>query len=313
MEVTFKDIMHSKRYHIFYIEHCRVLANNKTVEYITSKENINLYYNIPIANTSFILLGPGTSITNEAIRLLSKAGVLIGFTSEGGLPLFANTDKDFDIDFITPTSEYRASSYIIKFIPIFYDDNKRLNCAKILQNKRANLVIKLWHQNYSKYNINFNALKQSVTSFLQEIDKATTQQDLLLCEARYTKKLYSIITTAFNITDFIRNKEGNSKDLANSFLDHGNYLAYGLGATAAWVLGIPFALSVLHGKTRRGALVFDLADIIKDAIVMPLAFSCATEGYDDKDYRLALIEYFYKTEALDTIIDTFKEAINICS
>lgn len=312
MEITFNDIMHSKRYNIFYIEHCRVLANNKTVEYITNKDHVNLYYNIPLANTSFILLGPGTSITNEAIRLLSKGGVLIGFTSDGGLPLFANTDKNLDIDFITPTSEYRASNYIINFIPIFYDANKRLYCAKALQIKRVNLVLELWHKNYNSCNIDFTMLNQNATCFLSEINQVSNTQDLLLCEARYTKKLYSIITKAFGIADFKRNKEGNSHDLANSFLDHGNYLAYGLGATAAWVLGIPFALSVLHGKTRRGALVFDLADIIKDAIVMPLAFSCAAEGYDDKDYRLALIEDFHKNEALDTIINTFKEAINTC-
>lgn len=29
---------------------------------------------------------------------------------------------------------------------------------------------------------------------------------------------------------------------------------------------------VLHGDTRRGALVFDVADIIKDAFLLPVAF-----------------------------------------
>jgi CRISPR/Cas system-associated endonuclease Cas1 len=31
----------------------------------------------------------------------------------------------------------------------------------------------------------------------------------------------------------------------------------------------------MHGKTHRGALVFDIADLIKDAIVLPWAFISA--------------------------------------
>jgi hypothetical protein len=70
----------------------------------------------------------------------------------------------------------------------------------------------------------------------------------------------------------VRAKNGSGSDPANRFLDHGNYLAYGLGATAAWVLGLPHGLAVLHGKTRRGGLVFDIADLIKDAVILPQAF-----------------------------------------
>ncbi|STX45386.1 CRISPR-associated endonuclease Cas1, subtype I-F/YPEST [Legionella gratiana] len=33
----------------------------------------------------------------------------------------------------------------------------------------------------------------------------------------------------------------------------------------------------MHGKTRRGALVFDVADLIKDALILPWAFICAKE------------------------------------
>jgi hypothetical protein len=40
-------------------------------------------------------------------------------------------------------------------------------------------------------------------------------------------------------------------------------------------LNISFALPGLHGKARRGELVFDIADLIKDVYVMPLAFLSA--------------------------------------
>jgi CRISPR/Cas system-associated endonuclease Cas1 len=48
--------------------------------------------------------------------------------------------------------------------------------------------------------------------------------------------------------------------------------------TRSKIPNISFVLHVLHGKTRRGALVFDIADLIEDAYVMPLAFLSAKSG-----------------------------------
>ena len=84
-----------------------------------------------------------------------------------------------------------------------------------------------------------------------------------------TKALYKLAANAVKFGDFTRAKGGSGVDMANRFLDHGNYLAYGLAATACWVMRLPHGLSVLHGKTRRGGLVFDVADLIKDALVLP--------------------------------------------
>jgi CRISPR-associated endonuclease Cas1 subtype I-F len=52
-------------------------------------------------------------------------------------------------------------------------------------------------------------------------------------------------------------------------------LAYGRAASATWVLGLPGGLAMLHGKTRRGGLVFDVVDLVKDAIILPQAFISA--------------------------------------
>ena len=107
---------------------------------------------------------------------------------------------------------------------------------------------------------------------------------------------------------FTRVKRGMGLDRANRFLDHGNYLAYGLAATAAWVLGIPHAFAVMHGKTRRGGLVFDVADLIKDAVIMPEAFLGAMRGDSEQEFRKACIDVLTRTEALDFMLDTLKEA-----
>ena len=66
---------------------------------------------------------------------------------------------------------------------------------------------------------------------------------------------------------------------------------------------------MLHGKTRRGALVFDVPDVFKDATVMPLAFAMGAEGCPDQSYRDALIGRCQSTEVLDRVIEIIKSVL----
>ena len=59
----FKMILHSKRANMYYLSKCRVMQKDGRVLYLTESKKENLYWNIPIANTTVILLGNGTSIT----------------------------------------------------------------------------------------------------------------------------------------------------------------------------------------------------------------------------------------------------------
>ena len=63
---------------------------------------------------------------------------------------------------------------------------------------------------------------------------------------------------------------------------------------------------MLHGKTRRGALVFDVADLVKDAVVLPQAFISAAQGDSDTEFRHQCMERLRAADALDTMIDTLK-------
>lgn len=103
-----KAILHSKRANIYYLEKCRVMQKDGRVLYLTEAKDENLYWNIPIANTTVILLGTGTSITQAAMRMLASAGVLVGFCGGGGTPLFSGCE----IEWLTPQSEYRPTEYI---------------------------------------------------------------------------------------------------------------------------------------------------------------------------------------------------------
>ena len=305
-----KAILHSKRANLYYLEHCRVLVNGGRVEYVTDEGKRSLYWNIPIANTTTVLLGTGTSETQAAMRELAKAGVLVGFCGGGGTPLFSANEMDIEVAWFSPQSEYRPTEYLQHWVRFWFDDSLRLAAAKEFQQARLERVRQQWEKmgqvKDSPGVVDESNLNQMLTHSLQGIATASSQMELLTEEGRLTKQLYRLVAQATRYGDFTRSDRGKSLDAANQFLDHGNYLAYGLAATATWVLGLPHGLAVLHGKTRRGGLVFDVADLVKDAVILPQAFISAMRGDSEQEFRQACIEALTRSEALDFMIDTVK-------
>jgi CRISPR-associated protein Cas1 len=300
-----KAILHSKRANIYYLEKCRVMQKDGRVLYLTEAKDENYYWNIPIANTTVVLLGTGTSVTQAAMRMLASAGVLVGFCGGGGTPLFAGSE----IEWLTPQSEYRPTEYLQGWLGFWFDDAKRLNVAKSFQSARINYLNKTWEKDRDLKNENFYPddmeISHVISGYGQKINSALKVGDLLQNEALLTKQLYRYAAKTTKLSDFIREREAT--DLANIFLNHGNYLAYGLAATTLWVLGIPHGFAVMHGKTRRGALVFDVADLIKDTIVLPWAFVCAKEKTSDQEFRQQCLQKFTEHKALDFMFEQVKQ------
>lgn len=260
-----KAILHSKRANIYYLEHCRVMQKDGRVLYLTEAKEENQYWNIPIANTTVILLGTGTSVTQAAMRMLASAGVLVGFCGGGGTPLLMANE----VEWLMPHSEYRPTEYLQGWVSFWFDDHKRLQAARQFQKARIKFIEQVWGKDRDLqaegFHIEDMEISQPLNNLKRKIEIAKSVGDLLQAEAQVTKQLYRISAGRTKYGDFVRERE--AEDVANAFLNHGNYLAYGLAATTLWVLGIPHGFAVMHGKTRRGALVFDVADLIKDALI----------------------------------------------
>lgn len=304
-----KTILHSKRANIYYLQHCRVLVNGGRVEYVTDAGKQSLYWNIPIANTTTVLLGTGTSVTQAAMRELAKAGVLVGFCGGGGTPLFSANEVDIEVAWFSPQSEYRPTEYLQAWVKFWFDDDLRLLAAKNLQQLRLQRLDQQWRHRALRdagFEVDAARLENLLQRSQQQVALAQDNTALLTEEARLTKALFKLAVDTVGYGEFTRAKRGSGSDPANRFLDHGNYLAYGLGATASWVLGLPHGLAVLHGKTRRGGLVFDAADLIKDAAILPQAFLCAMRGDDEQTFRRNCIQALTRSESLDFIIDSLK-------
>ncbi|MFZ4502625.1 MAG: type I-F CRISPR-associated endonuclease Cas1f [Methylovulum sp.] len=300
-----KAILHSKRANIFYLEKCRVMQKDGRVLYLTEAKNENYYWNIPIANTTVIMLGTGTSITQAAMRMLASAGVLVGFCGGGSTPLFSGSE----IEWLTPQSEYRPTDYVQGWLSFWFDESKRLTVAKSFQQARINYLKRVWEKDRDLKAENFFTddpqLSNAINNYTQQAPAANKVGELLQKEALLTKQLYRYAAKTTQLDDFVRTHDAT--DLANGFLNHGNYLAYGLAATTLWVLGIPHGFAVMHGKTRRGALVFDVADLIKDAIVLPWAFISAKEKTTEQEFRQQLLQKFTEHKALDFMFEQVKQ------
>ena len=297
-----KAILHSKRANIYYLEKCRIMQKDGRVLYLTEAKNNNQYWNIPIANTTCLLLGNGTSITQAAVRMLASAGVLIGFCGGGGTPLLMANE----VEWLSPQSEYRPTEYMQGWMQFWFDDQKRLQAAKQLQLTRIQFMKTIWgkDRNLKSEGFLIDNIMPDLESTESTINTVGKVNDLLQAEARLTKTLYKFAARQTSYGLFTR--ERSAEDQANTFLNHGNYLAYGLAATTLWVLGIPHGFAVMHGKTRRGALVFDVADLIKDTLVLPWSFICAKEGATEQEFRQQCLQAFTDHKALDVMFDQVK-------
>lgn len=191
-----------------------------------------------------------------------------------------------------------------KWFEIFNDKDKKLNTAIYFQKIRCENIIKYWNKIFDKkYEKELNDLTDK---FLYDIKFSKKESDILTSEARFSRELYQILKKEYKV-QFTRQHRNN--DIFNKNLDQGNYLAYGLAAIVLWNLGIPHSLPVLHGKTRRGALVFDVADIIKDAYIMPNAFLLASKYKEGLEFREHIIDVFDEEKALKKLFNSIKEVV----
>lgn len=157
--------------------------------------------------------------------------------------MFSANEIDIDIAWFSPQSEYRPTEYLQRWVSFWFDNEKRLEAARIFQRVRLDYLRLQWQSKRSfdkmGFKVETHTLSNLIEHSLLRIEQARNHEELLTEEARLTKHLFRLAATATRYGNFTRAKRGSGSDPANRFLDHGNYLAYGLGATATWVLGLP--------------------------------------------------------------------------
>lgn len=308
-----KKIIPSKRAYIGFLEHAEVHVDNGTVVYYKKDPDAYRTFNIPYANTSMLLLGEGTSVTCDAARKLASEGVILGFTGGGGFPLSSCVNDVFCT--LEPADEDRPTEYMQKCVMAFFDGQKRLEAAKRLLQKRIIWTHELWEME-GIYIDEITSLEKATNAFLTTIAQATSLVDLPAAEGRYTRAVYREIAIKklggkAPREGFVRVHGNGLKNQSdpNSLLDQADYVAYGAAAVALHAMGISPPFGMLHGKTRRGGLIFDIADLYKDGLCIPTAFAAAHAGRADNEMREELIQRFHDWSVIDKVCNFIKKEL----
>ena len=302
-----------------YLERARVRVEGGRIVYTITDDQHAREFNVPHANLAVLFLGQGTSITQDAIRMLGEEHVHLAITGSGGTPMHMGA-----------LTTYVATGHFRRLVPIYLDNARSLEAARSIMRDRIERMRKLGTSGARSLlrARNVDGLERSCKAFEVSLPKCQSVAELLGHEGAFSKACYREFGKMAGLNAFRRNagserdargssgteKRSASPDpeaariaLANRLVDHGNYLCYGMAGAALWALGIPPHLSVFHGKTRAGGLVFDLADAFKDALVLPIAFQVATRGKiadAENVFRAKLIEAFDDRKVLAAAVDS---------
>src|SRR5947209_2498513 len=69
-----------------YLEHGKIERAQNAVEFFDAKGGRTL---IPAATLSLLMLGPGTNVTHEAVKVLAESGTLVLWCGEEGVRFYA--------------------------------------------------------------------------------------------------------------------------------------------------------------------------------------------------------------------------------
>lgn len=297
-----------------YLERARIHVEGDRVVYHITDDEHRREYNIPHVNLAVLFIGQGTSISQSAMRLLGEEGVHLAVTGSGGTPLHMGA-----------LTTYTSTRHFREMLPIYLDPQKSLLAAKAIMRDRTARMKRIGGIGCQKWlkARDVSGLGGICSRFEANLDNCSDVTQLLGFEGNFSKACYAEFSSLSGLSKShaFRREAGAGEQThsdadptrqVNRLIDHGNYLCYGIAGAALWALGIPPHMSVFHGKTRAGGLVFDLADSFKDALVLPIAFSLAREqdaAEAARTFRGRLINAFDDREILKEAIGTVERMI----
>ena len=220
-----------------------------------------------------LMLGAGTSITQEAAIYCAQSDTQIAF-AKGGTHIHS----------FFMSGRYQDPQALCYQMHLF--NNHKFEIAK----KFLLLRIKKYEPNNTK--------------LIDEINKIENIQNLMLSEARWTKDTYKKLMAKRNFDiQFTRNFDGT--DTINERLNILNNVLYSICTAIILSCNLSPSVGFMHGETRRGGLTFDLADIFKYSLCYSLAFS--KNQYSTKELMWEL-----NRKIKDNNFQVIKNIIKIC-
>lgn len=195
---------------------------------------------IPASMIGIILLGPGTNVSHRAMELLGESGTSVAWVGEYGIRQYAHG---------------RSLSHTSRYLEIQ---------AKLVSNTHTRLQV---------------ARKMYQMRFPNEDVSSLTMQQLRAKEGARVRKLYRKMSGEYGVKWSGRtydpdNYEGG--DPVNQALSAANVALYGLAYSAITAMGMAAGLGFVH-TGHDLSFVYDIADLYKAEITVPIAFQVASE------------------------------------
>lgn len=230
---------------------------------------------LPIAQICTLMLGPGTNITHDALRTVLENHASICIVSDKSHSIYGHIFDD-----------NRSSENLLRQIAYHEDSDKHLLVAKKMYQKR-----------------------------FPEMDiSSKTLQQLRDMEGLRIASLYKHFAVEYDIDWHGRNNDHESwgsMDTPNKLLSIGNQFLYAVCDAVISELGFSPAIGFIHTGTM-GSFLFDVADLYKADIVIPVAFEqAAQENESAADLRRALREKIVQYKLLQTILRDLYELFDL--
>jgi CRISPR-associated protein Cas1 len=199
---------------------------------------------VPAAMLGVIVLGPGSNITHRAVELLGDAGASIIWAGERGVRYYAHGR------------------------PLTHSSRLLVAQAKAVSNTRSRLDV---------------ARRMYMMRFPDEDVSRMTMQQLRGREGARVRTAYRRLSKETGVEWKSRNYDPDdfdAGDTINMAISAANSCLYGMAHCAIVAIGCSPGLGFIH-TGREKSFVYDIADLYKTEISLPIAFRIAAETPDD--------------------------------
>lgn len=225
---------------------------------------------LPAAMIGVLLLGPGTDISHRAIELIGDTGTTVIWVGERGVRFYAGG---------TPLAH--STKFLEKQATLVSNNRTRLDVARKM------------------YEMRFKG---------EEVSKFTMQQ-LRGREGARIRKVYRELSKEYKVEWSGREYKVDDYDdgtPVNKALSAANVSLYGVCHSVIAALGMSPGLGFVHTGHDK-SFVYDIADLYKAEITIPIAFKIASEANENDDVgtlaRLAVRDKMVDGKLLKRIVD----------
>ena len=225
------------KYPFLYLERGRLEIDDSSTKWIDCDGNV---VRLPIATLNCLLLGPGTSVTHEAIKVLAAANCNVCWVGEDSLLFYAAG--------ITPTADSRNFR---RQMVLAADDEKSLAVAR-----------RMFARRFPDADLEGKNLKE-----------------MMGMEGYRVRQLYEQKAVHYQVGWKGRSFEPGKfamGDITNQVLTAANAALYGILCSAIHSMGYSPHIGFIHSGSPL-PFVYDLADLYKEDLCIDLAFALTLE------------------------------------